>query len=683
MSDDDRDLEDDGGIVAGLSRSDLLQLAVVAVVIVSVIGPPAISAATSFFSASSGTHWQTDTGFTIEQASDTDYASGGPFGDASTFMHPGGNLSAPGPGRVTIQQMQGTRTTLTDLNVSETTLSADPVDKNNLSVTGEATSIEWKSVSLDDDTNDIWVTGPDGTQTTVQVENLPANQYVQVYRAGTIVAQTTVANDGTFAWTANGSGSTRGYSLRAGSVGSAPTLSNPSPTSVQKGDDLDSIEVDMDDPDFGNEQVRVYLFFEAPSGNYTIYNATFGSARRVKVAMPSLQAGKTYTYTWWASDDEGNTVNLQRSFTVPDTQTIRDQNGTIIKNVEVRIRYYQPPPGETVVERSTTSGNISIAGLNVTEDWVAIARADGYYKRKILVDGLVKQPTLFLLDENVPAVYQRFVLLDKTGQFDDNGTRLIIERALNYSETNGPEWFVVAGDYFGADGQFRIYLEKGQRYRLTLINEDGLTKTLGNYMAEDEVNPKTIEVGEIGIIVPDEEPYLHRSWIEETDDNQTDALHISYSDPAERTETYCVRVHERGQPETPIYEQCPGRTLGNFSVTLKVNQSKSWAVNWTAERTSPETNSTEEIGGTRPLGGDFAIDIPLGPPWLFGLAFLTVAMIPALADKRNAGFVSIGAVAVAGIFIYVTWLPILAPFWVIAMVVAVGITMRRRQRGLY
>jgi len=670
----------DDGLVAGLDRSTIVQLAVVAIVIVGVIGPPAITAATSFFSASQGTHWQTDSGLTVRQAEAIDHPSGGPFAGSDTLALPGGNVSAPGTGFVEVGDLTGSTTLLTQLDASSTTITVEPVDKHNLSVTGAASRVEWNNVTLQDETTDLWVTAPSGQSTTITVKNLPAGQYVQVYNDGQIVEQKDVANDGTFQFQPSGSGSKEAYAFVAGSIGSAPTLSNPAPISMHPSIDVDSIDIDVDDPDFPDERVQVWLFFEGPEyQNGTIYRTNISSAQRVETPLPTIRGGNQYNYTWFASDDEGNTVNYHEEFTARENQTVRNASdrSEVLDNTTIRVRYHEPHfDGDTVIERNTTVGNISVAGVPVNKEWIAVIRGDGFHKRKVPVSGIIEQPSLYLLSKSVETVYQRFVLLDKTGKFDDNSTRLVIDRALNSS--NATQWYTVAGDYFGADGQFRIHLEKGVRYRLTLINRNGLTKTLGNYHAEDEVNPKKIEVGQLGIVVPDEEPYLHRSWIEETPDNQTDRIHISYSDPNLRTTRYCVQIHERGEPQQVVYQQCPKALLGNYSATVEVNQSKTWAVNWSAIRVEDE--GIEEIVSTRPLGGNFEIEIPLGPPWLFGIAMLVVAGIPALADKRNAGYVSIGTVAVAGIFIYVGWIDVFAPFWVIAMVTAAGITIRRRQR---
>jgi hypothetical protein len=89
-------------------------------------------------------------------------------------------------------------------------------------------------------------------------------------------------------------------------------------------------------------------------------------------------------------------------------------------------------------------------------------------------------------------LFQEFRLQDQSGNYDPSESRLIIQRALNIS--GDVQWKTVAGGAFGATNEHSTFLEQDTQYRLIVENDAGDQRVVGDYVARNEDNPKTITI---------------------------------------------------------------------------------------------------------------------------------------------------------------------------------------------
>ncbi len=431
-----------------------------------------------------------------------------------------------------------------------------------------------------------------------------------------------------------------------------------------------TLSADVSDRDFGTvrgEQLNVSFYVD---GDYQASDILGGNG----TASVSLSAVETDEHDWhvevsdsWGGSDRGPETGTA-TFVLPSDLTIYNESDPMDKltNVEVRVRFYGED--DLVVERTTTNGEIDMSGLPADQSFIVVAEAEGYHNRRIHVDSLVQQQEVYLLlddPNNVTTVYNRFELEDLTGQFPIESTRLVVERALNTTASNGIEWVTIGGDYFGADNSYAINLEQGVRYRLKLLRDDGTVRVVGPYQALDEDNPKTIRVGEIRFSAQENQTFLSTSEIVEENGNRK--LIITYSDPAQETRDYYVRVHEAGNYSNYIHED-EVFELGNYSAEVDLpNGDTRWVVNWTAVRSGEEIGQIERPGSISVVD-----DFPLGEPWSGIFSFLFVLTTITLSGVVQATRGAIATCMVAGLLTGMGLVEIYPGFWVIAMTIAIG-----------
>ena len=267
-----------------------------------------------------------------------------------------------------------------------------------------------------------------------------------------------------------------------------------------------TFQIDINDTDFQTAQgdsvdVEFYTNRSGLVGTDTLTaNGT--------VSVSSTAVGGTTE--WWAvaRDSYGNSqVSANFTFTAPSELRILNESAPtqLVDNTTVELRFYtgELTNSPQVFTKTTTNGAIDMTGLPVGEPFVVVAKADGYYDRRIFVPSLSETQQVYLLPDSVTSADTIFELKDYSGAFPQDVTVLLVQRAINGT------YETVLGDYFGATSQFPAILELGARYRLVLMNvETGQTKTLGTYTPLTAatqtvtVSPSgTVVVQEIGVTI--------------------------------------------------------------------------------------------------------------------------------------------------------------------------------------
>jgi hypothetical protein len=299
-----------------------------------------------------------------------------------------------------------------------------------------------------------------------------------------------------------------------------------------------------------------------------------------------------------------------------------------------------------IVEKSTDNGEVSMAGLPADEEIIIVARADGYYSRRVVLGSLYEQQSIYLLNENETAVFNEFQVTDRTGRFSDNQTVFSIQKGI--AQNNSTQWRTLAGDYLGGGGSFALYLEADARYRVFIRNGEGEKRNLGPHVAAaDGLIPVT--VGEIEWIAPTGETYQYEARIDDSD-----VLTIAYEDGQEETDSLSIQVYERGNQSNilltdtasdPNSYQIQHQLVGNETETV-------YQVEVSAARNGENLEFTDTVGGVGSIG------VPIDSRWLAVGSLWLVVAIAALMPSTLSRVGAVGVVGVATGLSWFGWAPI-------------------------
>ncbi len=525
----------------GLSDRQRKAIVIVAVLLV-VTSPVTLVAAETFLSSYYPTqgpiHVQADNGLEVVIAGNYNLQSGNPFTPSSfnlsTENNGHMNISSTGSGSVTIDNIEGTWSNASSISTIGTTITMNPIDKPPASVSGDITSIEWRSgMVADDGATDFTYASSLGSGS-VTLNGLSAStEYAAIDSSNNAVLDV-ATSDGAGQVTFNGldSGS---HDAELQTSDGGPTVSNRDPAD---GANLDSADVtlsaDINDPDLPADNVSVewYVDNSLEATEYIQSNQTVNH-------QTSLSLGGTHTWRLELEDAYGNTlVTSQFSLETPANLSIRKETAPdqLVDDAEIEITAYYS--GE-IQRRTTTNGNVSLENFPIDEPIIVRANASGYYTRTAVIEDVFAQNSMYLLNSSNATYLVRFDLRDPTGSFPRDDTVLFVERDLNRS--GNVTWQVIAGDNFGVQG-IPTNLVQGERYRLRIKNlETGQANVIGSYTAIQS-ETVVIEAGESSINVPTGD--VDYTW-DVTKNRTGQYILVEYLDTANQTEEIKVTVHER------------------------------------------------------------------------------------------------------------------------------------------
>jgi hypothetical protein len=576
-------------------------------------------------------------------------------------------VQAGGPADVTLAatEITGTWTNATTIRASLNPIRIDPEDKTAITVGGGIEHVGYKdagAIAADDGTVDFYYGGAKTLFAAPQVVTIQnGTEFFYGGRNGT--SRVTIhgappdtqlgavdVNNNTLLdiATSDSNGEITFDALRYGKhtvalvTGDRPELSNPSPTS-----DLDSepgqLSIDVDDPDFDADSVTVNITLDGSQ----IHTETLNSAGTVTTSIPSSgTTGGEHVWTVEATDQYGNTRTETYSYRVPDTLFIRNETNAsqlIDSPVTVDVSFFTQTG---VVTRSATNGTVNLTGLPVGGDFVADVDASesNYTERTAYIQSIYQQQTVYLLNTNVTdTIESRFVLEDPTGQFGAE-TVLFVEKPIN--ATNSTTYQTVAADEFGVEG-VTATLQQGQRYRLRVQNQQGVTQVVGPYRA-DVSETVTVRPGTPTINIDN----VTNGWgADATLDNRT--LSYRYEDRDDETDQLDVSIYRRGDPDRLLVDNETFFDVSNVSNTITLNateKKQTWVVRFEADR-GDETVTKEKLVSNRP---DVLPD--LGRNWRLISGILLLFLSAGAFSLLNA---KVGAVVVAaegGLLWWIGWL---------------------------
>jgi len=571
-------------------------------------------------------------------------------------------------GTIAASDISGTWTTVTGIDASSTTLQIDPGDKPQVAVNGAATRVEIADYALDDGTNDLVIEGPDGTSSDVTFYGLPADTTVTAVNAtrGTALDVATTDSNGQVTFDIGHSKQT--IELQSGDQSSTPTQDNAAPTG-ELSQEPEELSVDVGDADFPDDNVSVTFSLDGSelTQEYIESNST------VTATIPSSgKTGGQHNWTVNATDSLGNTNEQIYNYSVPDTLTVRNETNAsqIITGVNITAIFYSAD-GTTVVQKTDEDddGNISLQGLPAGKEFVVTVEADDYYDRRTYLASLYEQSNIYVLNSTEydrdagDAIQTNFQLEDRSGNFPEGETILRVKRAVDIDNDGNYTVETVAGDYWGAAGEFPFIGQYQARYIITIENADGDVRDKGPFIPTED-GFKTITIGEIRFEGENGTGQFFDAQLTQ-DDQRLEAV---YNDGTNSTDDLTIAVYERNNKSNEIFNQSYADGQGRVTIGIDLTENQSemdWVVEYNGVRNG------EAIKGQRYTGGS-PFDVDINQLWLTILGGGFITIVGSMYGPRTAQLGAISMVLLAMMFTYLNILVIATPLIVAAAVIAVG-----------
>lgn len=599
-----------------------------------------------------------------------------PFPDSNTVRWESsvGNVtvSASGQKNLTIDSVNGTWTKVPSLDGSGTTVTINPDDKQLVEI-NHSQKLEFRDITLGDGTADLIVSGDSTANVTVTA--LSAQDSVIARDSQGDYIDGAPVNNGNA--TIEVPGIDTNVYLSA-YTDSSPGLSNPDPEGKVSGTPS-QVSVDISDADFPDDEVTVE-FYE--NGNKIGENRVTSDGTTSVSISPGL--GKTQMEAV-ATDDYGNQQTLTWTFSTPENLTIRDvtKPDTIVDNRTVNATFFE---GDTIVEKSTTNGNISMTDIPGLQDVIVSVDSatntgetpNEYYPVENLIIDATEQSNIYLLPKTVSSRTVRFTLQDRTGgKFaDQNDPVVLVQQPINRSSFSDPKWATVYSDEFGPQGATAT-LEDGQRYRIVVRNDQGDERVLGAYSADAD---ETVQLTVGQLQAQPQGSNEEVAWNVTYDDSGSKpVVQFQYVDDQDRTDTIWIEIYEfKNKSNQLTTNQSFGGPYGNFTfseVVPKDQENTTWTVDVTIERGDETITIKEPTGGQQPILSS------LPTRWKTIVSIGTILLVGGLFSQFNGAYGALTMSALGAIFWLIGFLPPGTGIGVVvlAMVLAAALYLRERQ----
>lgn len=450
---------------------------------------------------------------------------------------------------------------------------------------------------------------------------------------------------------------------------SAPTLSTITPADGTVVERTQQLTATVNDSDLGvdiDESVTVeFLIDGAVVGSDTL--TANGTASTV---WDAPTAGDR-NYTVRATDTGGAAAaSTPRTLRVPSRLTLRNESTpsqVITTQSNATIRFFGS--SGTVAERTTTTGQVNMTGLPADERFVASISANGYRDRRVVIESLFEQQSVYLLSSSAPAFSVEFQLQDNTGQFPTSETTLVVSKPIE--RNNSTEFRNLAGDRYGSTDTLPFEIRQNERVRLELRNEDGDVRKLGSFtVSRDAVVP--LEVGQLEFPIRNEDTYRANATREEVNAT-TDRLVFEYSDRDNLTSEIQIRIVDAENDSRVLTTDREVGEFGTYRFQTLISgteKNQTWRVEYNATR----VGDGDDAGGRLLFGAErYPVNIPIDDGWrqIFAVGLiLTVAGLFSVANAR------IGALVVPGVgavLWYIGWMSGIAGASAIVVALSLGV----------
>jgi hypothetical protein len=361
----------------------------------------------------------------------------------------------------------------------------------------------------------------------------------------------------------------------------------------------------------------------------------------------------TLNDTYGLATDSGN-----YTLDVPGTIYLKNESNpgeNLSAATNATITFYTD---DGVTRRNVTTNAVNLSGLAPGAFYEVVLDAEGFYRRRLTLDTLADQQTAYLLPKSADAAELEFVLVDYSGNYPVESSRLLVRRALTIDNATTRE--TISSGSFDAAGEYPITLADRARYQLIVENDAGDRRVLGAYDVRGSTTEELV-IGSINVSAVEGESYA--IVVNRTTNGDWLRLQITYTDEANATSNYVVELR-KDDAIVRRYQQVT--TLGTTTVTFNVSADQRYELVVTA------TRNGEQVTERYPVGGGLGIDLPLDSKWLGTFAMIFVGFVGALGAPRYAGQTLVGTVVFAGIMMYLQVVTIDPAFWSGAGLLAIG-----------
>lgn len=560
------------------------------------------------------------------------------------------HATAPINATIAAGQLDGSWTNLTNLDVGASNLTVGAENMSRFSVGGDADNVSVRaSMALDDGTVDFAYGGASGTTTVIVRGGLPADTDVQaVNESGDVVALGSVNATGALALT--GLPNSQHTIKLQQSQPAAPVVSNLDPQGDQSGG-VSQFSVDVNDSEFpAGDSVDVKIYLE---GNLES-TQTISSNQTVTASIPSSgQTGGQHNWSAFAEDNNGLKATGNATYTLPDSLFVRPVNNasSTLTGVDVKITFFGSD--EIVTKNTGSSGSVDLTGLPIGEKLLVEAdppNATSYLQRSMILDGVGQEESMYLINASQNQTHGvRFELKDggQAGQYPASSSDLVIEKPINRS--GSINWDRVDGGQFATAGVTTDLIDD-DRYRLTVRNDQGDSRTLGTY--ESNLNETVVlEIDQIEFSPDGAASYgWNASYLNQSGQR---SVRFHYSDPERETTELSLRIYERGNESNQVFKKTfSSGPYGNLTVTQQVPKTTdAWVVQWNA------TRDGELIEGQQLVGPGVDVGPPIDPFWQSVIGVAGLVIMAGLFGGIRAELGAIVVSLLAGILWFVGWLP--------------------------
>ena len=656
-----------------MERKTAVRVAIALFVLIAVAG--LVYAVMDPFTLTEDTHLESDSDTTVVLGEEADFTSDAvtplfPADDPDTIdLAPHGTISSAGDVHVRAAQFSDSdgQVILEDIDLGFHTMESDFHDYGTVTLSGDINRLAYGDYGIDNGTIELEADG----SWTLTLTDLQTDTPVLVMDGETVVGmdRTDSAGELTF------SGDSGTYHLAlveaAGPEFDADTV-EPDPD-VTVDEDPVTLGIDVSHAD----ELDITATFTVEGTEVGQDTVIDGNGRaETTVDVSELEGGEN---TWQVEleDELGSTTTFTSVIQNPGELVIRDEITTDIiddPDANVTVRFFEEDE-DVVVTRETEDGIVDMSGLDTTSRFIVTVNADEYIDRRIVVESLIQQQNVFVLPEGEDAVFNEFVLEDRTDQFPPDESVLIIERPIQLDGEESATYRAIAGDEFGADRRVPVDLLRGERYRIVIENADGDRRSLGSYTAESD-GTVDLHIGSVSWPAPDSDAD-YGIELEIYEEDEQHFLEVTFSDPDGNVDMLEYEIQNRFDEEQVIYEE----TVFNPNeyqaiIPLEGGQdTEQWAMDYTV------TIDGEDRDGYVLVGGDTAFGIPIDGWWLHVLVMISLTTMAAMYPADMAALGAVVVVAFAGVFMLLGWAQIPVFAWFVAGAIAMAGVVRSRHRG--
>lgn len=523
-----------------------------------------------------------------------------------------------------VTEIEGEQTVVTDISGGADWLELDPGDKQRLNVRGDVDAVQFGNVTVDDGQTDLEIVGTDGGAAEIRLYGLPENEPIALYdpNTGSVAHYDTTSGAGVLESSVTLDSPNQAFEVRTEDSFDAPTLGNPDP----EGEVIEIPEELSIDVTTHAYPAEVTFSFE---GDH-VDTVDVDENETVSVPVDVEDLGG---YEWSATVEDaiGQTETRTVQFETPKELTIREEHDhqTIVNSSTTTLRFYTAD-GEIAIQRQTSDGTIDMEGLPNAE-FVVFIESEEHYDRRVFLNTIFEQSDLYVLNETEyprgenKAIASRFVYTDLTGQYPRRDTTLQVQRAIDETGDGSSEWRTVAGDFWGAGGEFEVVLERGERYRLFVENQEtGDTDVVGTHIPTEDL---TQEIRTSGLT--QEADAASGVYANAQLDAENSVIEVVYNDPADETDELDIEIVSQQGGEILFNETVDG-PLGPYQGVVALNESQ-LEDDWIVEIHSNRHQSAVPVGSG-------SITLPVNVPgWLLTLLMaMTVTFVGALYGPRTA-----------------------------------------------